>query len=130
MLDQSVKDMQWDTEEMRQIIRSQIPLGDILLDDEFFESSQIRDFKPVSSINEVIAPCQMLMKLIQKDLDNKASVDNSIFNMTSQSNTLQLPQGSLQVPKMVQSGENVRVFKIQKLRQKLLKIYEAIQKQG
>ena len=126
MLDQSVKDMQWDTEEMRQIIRSQIPLGDILLDDEFFESSQIRDFKPVSSINEVIAPCQMLMKLIQKDLDNKASVDNSIFNMTSQSNTLQLPQGSLQVPKMVQSGENVRVFKIQKLRQKLLKIYEAI----
>ena len=31
---------------------------------------------------------------------------------------------------MVQSGENVRVFKIQKLRQKLLRIYETILKQG
>lgn len=32
------KDVVWDTEQMRQIIRSQIPLGDIVLDDEFFES--------------------------------------------------------------------------------------------
>ena len=31
---------------------------------------------------------------------------------------------------MVQSGENVRVFKIQKLRQKLLRIHESILKQG
>lgn len=58
------KDVVWDTEQMRQIIRSQIPLGDIVLDDEFFESQPMRDFKPVSSINGVIAPCQMLIKLI------------------------------------------------------------------
>lgn len=42
---------------MRQIIRSQIPLGDIVLDDEFFESPQLCDFKPVANINEVISPC-------------------------------------------------------------------------
>jgi len=46
----------------------------------------MRDFKPISNINDVITPCQILMKLISRDLDNKTSVENSIFNMTSQSN--------------------------------------------
>lgn len=76
------KDLIWDTEQMRQIIRSQIPLGDIILDDEFFESQPMLDFKPVPSINGVIAPCQMLIKLIQKDLNTQTSIENSIFNMT------------------------------------------------
>ena len=76
------KDVSWDTEQMRQIIRSQIPLGDIILDNEFFESQPLRDFKPVPSINGVIAPCQMLIKLIQKDLNSYNSIENSIFNIT------------------------------------------------
>lgn len=81
----------WDTPKMRQIIRQLIPLGDIVLDDEFFESSPMKDFQPIPSMKAVILPCQVLMKLIQNDLDSKISNENTIFEMTaSNQNQLQI----------------------------------------
>jgi len=81
----------WDTPKMRQIIRQLIPLGDIVLDDEFFESSPMKDFQPIPSMKAVILPCQVLMKLIQNDLDSKMSNENTIFEMTaSNQNQLQI----------------------------------------
>ena len=34
----------WDTEKMREILKQHIPLGELLLDDEFFRSKTMRDF--------------------------------------------------------------------------------------
>lgn len=48
----------WDSPKMREILRQHFPLGNLILDDDFFESSLISEFKPCSDINEFTELCQ------------------------------------------------------------------------
>ena len=57
----------WDTEKMREILKQHIPLGELVLDDEFFRSKTMRDFQPAMDIDEFYENCQELYKIISDE---------------------------------------------------------------
>lgn len=57
----------WDTAKMREILKQHIPLGELILDEEFFRSKTMREFSPAMDIDEFYENCQELFKLISDD---------------------------------------------------------------
>jgi hypothetical protein len=50
---------------MREILKQYIPLADMILDNEFFESKTMLEFKPSLSMEEFYGNCSKLIQIIK-----------------------------------------------------------------
>ena len=61
----------WDTPKMREILKQYVPLGDIILDDDFFQTRIMRDFRPSMDMEEFYDNCNRLVNLINGQHKNR-----------------------------------------------------------
>ena len=55
----------WNTPKMREILKQYIPLADMILDQEFFQSKTMREFRPSLTMEEFYGNCSKLIKIIK-----------------------------------------------------------------
>jgi hypothetical protein len=60
----------WDTPKMREILKQYIPLGELILDSEFFMSKTMREFQPALNMDQFYINCSKLIKIIKGERSN------------------------------------------------------------
>lgn len=99
----------WDTAKMREILKQHIPLGELILDDEFFKSRTMREFSPAMDIDEFYENCQELFKLISDEPSGNHADSSKEFGSITKAKQESLSSLSKLNPDIIQ------VVKIQKL---------------
>ena len=103
---------------MREILKQYIPLADMILDNEFFESKTMTEFKPALSMEEFYGNCSKLIKIIKGE--NLIQEHDKIE--TNDNETLQMNQNNYANPEGLQKmfqPELIQVYKIQKILNKV-----------
>ena len=60
----------WDTPKIREILKQYIPLGNLILDSEFFSSKTMREFQPALNMDQFYNNCSKLIKIIKGERSN------------------------------------------------------------
>ena len=89
------------------MVKQVIPLSDSILDDDFFRSKPLLDFNPLLSMGELQFNCHTILQLVQAEQQ-----DNDLNFKRQQSFT------------SLQSADQGKIYKIQKLQQVLQNIVQ------
>ena len=54
---------------MKEVLRQHLPLGEIILDNEFFDKKEMKEFRPALNLEEFYLNCHSLIKLINGQYD-------------------------------------------------------------
>lgn len=57
----------WNTPQLRDLLKQQIPQGDLIIDDQFMNSSQLSGFSPCLDTNEFHKKCNELLEFIKEN---------------------------------------------------------------